>query len=264
MKRLLKHICGALCFLAAGTALSHAQERNEMLLNATSLLDTPYTAGLLDAYAQEQLVFTTDEVDCMTFVENTLALSLAEDSQTMELEEEDFIKWLTNIRYRDGKIDGYPSRLHYVSDWINNGVKHGFLEDVTAVQSPYKEKLFVNYMTTHANKYPLMANSTANLSQIKAVEEALTGTEIHYIPKEYLPDEGFIWIKNGDIIAITSNTDGLDVAHMGIAMIVDKKLTLIHASSTEKKVVVSNVSLKEMLRQNKNWSGVRVIRMKKS
>ena len=42
---------------------------------------------------------------------------------------------LQKIRYRDGVIDGYTSRLHYTSDWIENGVRQGFLEDVTAQNS---------------------------------------------------------------------------------------------------------------------------------
>ena len=30
----------------------------------------------------------------------------------------DFIYNLKRMRYRSGEINGYPSRLHYVSDWI--------------------------------------------------------------------------------------------------------------------------------------------------
>ena len=70
-------------------------------------------------------------------------------------------------------------------------------------------------------------------------------------------------IKNGDIIAITTNTPGLDVAHMGIAFYVNGKLSLLHASSKEKKVVISKVTLGQMLQKNKNWTGIRVLRMKK-
>ena len=70
-------------------------------------------------------------------------------------------------------------------------------------------------------------------------------------------------IKDGDIIAITTNTPGLDVAHMGIAFYADSKLLLVHASSTDKKVVASKVSLSQMLKDNNKWTGIRVLRMKK-
>lgn len=43
------------------------------------------------------------------------------------------------------------------------------------------------------------------------------------------------WIKDGDIIAITTHTPGLDVAHMGIAAYRKGKLHLLHASSAQGK-----------------------------
>ena len=249
-------------FLSA-TASAQPQARNEMLLNAVSFINTPYGVKTLDMSNEEQLVLNTDEVDCVTLVENVLAMSLAENSQTLQLNEQDFTRWLTKIRYRNGVIDGYTSRLHYMTEWIANGVKQGFLEDVTAVQSPYTAKMNISYMTNHVSDYPKLQLSADNLNKMKQIEAALDGTEVHYIPKDYLTDEGFFWIRSGDIIAITTSTPGLDIAHMGIAMNVDGTLTLLHASTTDMKVEVSKVSLKEMLRRNKSWTGVRVIRMKK-
>ena len=48
---------------------------------------------------------------------------------------------------------------------------------------------------------------------MKKIEQSLSGKEIHYLPKAKLPADGLPWIKDGDIIAITTNTPGLDVAH---------------------------------------------------
>ena len=70
-------------------------------------------------------------VDCLTFVEYTLAQALGSS----------FADNLQKIRYRDGIIDGYTSRLHYTSDWIENGVRQGLLEDVTARNSAQTTKL---------------------------------------------------------------------------------------------------------------------------
>ena len=66
---------------------------------------------------------------------------------------------------------------------------------------------------------------------------------------------------DGDIIAITTNLPGLDVAHVGIAEYINGKLHLLHASSTLGKVVVSEEPLRQMLRNHKSWSGIRVVRM---
>jgi len=262
MRKIITYLFGASLLLASTAALAQTQ-RNEMLLNAVSFINTPYGVKTLDMNNEEQLVLNTDEVDCVTLVENVLAMSLAENSQTLEVNEQDFTRWLTKIRYRNGVIDGYPSRLHYMTEWISNGIKQGFLEDITAVQSPYTLKTDIHYMTSHVNDYPKLQLSADNVAKMKQVEASITGQEVHYVPKDYLTDEGFFWIRSGDIIAITTNTPGLDVAHMGIAINVDGTLALLHASTTDMKVEVSKVSLKEMLRRNKSWTGVRVIRMKK-
>lgn len=262
MRKIITYLFGASLLLASTTALAQTQ-RNEMLLNAVSFINTPYGVKTLDMNYEEQLVLNTDEVDCVTLVENVLAMSLAENSQTLEVNEQDFTRWLTKIRYRNGEIDGYPSRLHYMTEWISNGIKQGFLEDITAVQSPYTLKTDIHYMTSHVNDYPKLQLSADNVAKMKQVEASITGQEVHYVPKDYLTDEGFFWIRSGDIIAITTSTPGLDVAHMGIAINVDGTLALLHASTTDMKVEVSKVSLKEMLRRNKSWTGVRVIRMKK-
>ena len=63
----------------------------------------------LDRDGEEELVIRTDAVDCLTFVEYTLAQALGSS----------FTENLQKIRYRDGIIDGYPSRLHYTSDWAS-------------------------------------------------------------------------------------------------------------------------------------------------
>lgn len=118
-------------------------------------------------------------------------------------------------------------------------------------------------MSSHPELYKQLSNSPQNVAKMKEIEKSLNGQEFHYVPKDQLPFNGLPWIKNGDIIAITTNTPGLDVAHMGIAFYIDGKLCLLHASSKEKKVMVSKVALGQMLQSNDNWTGIRVLRMKK-
>ena len=74
-------------------------------------LGTPYVAHTLDLEGEERLIVNRQEVDCILFVEYTLAEALGGS----------FNENLQRIRYRNGVIDGYTSRLHYTSDWIENG-----------------------------------------------------------------------------------------------------------------------------------------------
>ena len=257
-----KFMFSALCAVVLGTSASAQEGGKEMLSNGIKYLDIPYVAHTLEEEGPEVLVINCDEVDCTTLVEYVLAESLAPKLPDGDILESAFAEKLQQIRYRDGKIDGYTSRLHYIADWINNGVRNGFLQDVTAAMSPDTEKLSISYMSSHPQLYRQLAGSPENVAKMKQVEQSLSGKEVHYLPKAKLPADGLPWIKDGDIIAITTNTPGLDVSHMGIAFYADGKLLLVHASSTEKKVVVSQVPLSQMLKDNNKWTGIRVLRMK--
>ena len=244
LKRLLFSAVGAVLLSAQAFAQTLS---NEVLTNAVSYLDVPYVAGVLDQNNTEELVLNTDELDCTTFVEYAIALTLAPMKENNYKDEEVFTNYVQKLRYRDGKIDGYASRLHYMTEWAENAIKSGILEDVTATHSLYRQ----------------LANNTQNVQQMRAIEQRINGTEIHYIPKANLPNDGYDWIHDGDIIMFTTSEPGLDIAHMGLAFKIGGKLTLMHASSTEGKVVVSKVTIIKMLQDHEKWTGIRVLRVVK-
>ena len=257
----MKSLFCMFCTLAIASSVSAQETGNAMLKYGLNFLKTPYVAHTLEVNEEEKLVVNFDEVDCTTFVEYVLALSLS-PVKNGAIDKTDYARVLQKIRYRDGRINGYTSRLHYIADWINNGVKHGFMEDVTAANSPDSIALSLNFMSAHSKAYKHLKSSPENISKIEEIEKALSGQTFHYIPKAKLPDEGFSWIKNGDIIAITTNVPGLDVAHMGIAYYEKGVLKLLHASSTRKMVVITQKTLAQMLKNNKRFTGIRVVRIK--
>ncbi|MCD7901584.1 MAG: DUF1460 domain-containing protein [Bacteroides sp.] len=250
--------------LVAGLFVSGvmAQEANPMLNNALGMLDTPYEANTLEVTDEEELIIYGDGMDCMTFVEFTLAMSLCPE-QGNEMQESDFAANLQKIRYRDGVIDGYTSRLHYTTDWIEDNVKKGTIEDITAKESPVSTTVNVSFMSNNPDKYTHLKDSRANIEKMAAIERRLSGNRVSYLPKENLPLEGLPWIKNGDIIAITTNAPGLDISHMGIAIYLKGNLHLLHASSKAGKVTVEKLTLTRQLARDKTATGIRVLRMKK-
>ena len=68
-------------------------------------------------------------------------------------------------------------------------------------------------------------------------------------------------IRDGDLIAITTNTEGLDVQHVGFAVREKNRIHLLHASSKEGKVVFSKKTLYGYLMESKTRSGIMVARM---
>lgn len=231
---------------------------NSMIINALKYLETPYVPHVLDNSQYEQLIVNKQEVDCTTLVEYVLSESLSGSPlNTDSLSEEDF---LTRIRYRNGIISGYPSRLHYASEWIQEGVKNNFLKDITSLHSADKMYVVLSYMSMHPNFYKQLQNSPENLAAIKQIEKDASGQVIRFLPKDKLPPQGLFWIKDGDIICFTVGIRGLDISHMGIAHYQNNQLHLLHASYPHAKVLIDPLTVSEMLKKNKNWTGIRVLR----
>lgn len=242
-------------------AISLPQDSCRTLHFAKQMLGVPYVAGTLDGNEEEQLVIRTDALDCTTFVETVLALCVADKREEQSFA--GFKKALTDVRYRDGVLDGYASRLHYFSDWISNNERMGFVKECTSETSCSQPKeLWLNFMTTHVDSYLPMKKDSSLISRMDAIEKAWQGVEISFIPKNKLhlsPDD--LKIENGDILTITTNIKGLDVVHVGFAFWKSGQLYLLHASSVAKKVIEDPLSLYDYSWNKKAHTGVRVIRL---
>ena len=119
---------------------------------AKQMLGVPYVAGTLDGNEEEQLVVRTDALDCTTFVETVLAFCIAD--KRGERDYKGFKKALTDVRYRNGILNGYTSRLHYFSDWIRNNEQMGFVKECTSETACAQPKeLWLDFMTTHVDSY---------------------------------------------------------------------------------------------------------------
>lgn len=226
---------------------------------AKQMLGVPYVAGTLDGNEEEQLVVHTDALDCTTFVETVLALFVADKREERDFE--GFKKALMQVRYRDGNLNGYASRLHYFSDWICNNEQMGIVKECTSETAcAQPRELWLDFMTTHVKSYQPMMKKPSLLAEIASVEKKWQGVQVSYIPKEKLnlsPEK--LKIKNGDILAITTDIKGLDVVHVGFSFWIGEKLHLLHASSVAKKVIEDSQSLYEYSKNKKAHTGVRVI-----
>ena len=221
---------------------------------AKLFLDKPYVGGTLEDAAPERLIVNLNQFDCSTLLESVIALSLAKDNDF-----EDFKTKLQSIRYRSGKITNYGSRLHYLTDWLIENEKNKVFQLQTKQigGQPYLKK--VDFMSTHWNFYP-RANSPEIKNEILAREKELFKQNFTYIPKQKVASIESK-IKDGYIIAITTSKAGLDCSHQGIAIWKQGKLHLLHASSTSKKVIISELPLVDYLNKVTSHSGIMVARI---
>lgn len=223
-----------------------------------SFLGTEYVAGTLDSYSgEEHLVIKISGLDCVTFVENTLAMARVIQKGKRDIQS--FKKELQEIRYRGGKINGYPSRLHYFSDWIFDNEKKGIVKDITKIIGgvPYKKK--IDFMSTHPHLYNQLITDEGNLEEIIEVENNINKRKLYYIPKSEV-DSYYESLKTGDIIATTTNVKGLDISHTGFVYKKNGKTYFLHASIESKEIIISGKELKGYLNDHKKQTGIMVAR----
>lgn len=222
-----------------------------------TFLKTPYLAKTLEIGETETLVVNLQGLDCTTFVENVLAFSLMLKENKTSFD--DFTSNLETIRYKDGDLDGYASRLHYFSEWIANNTEKGLLQDVTGEIGGVEITKDINFMSKHRNLYPFLADDT-NFEKIKASEKYLNSQPICILAQDEIANNEHL-IQSGDIIALATSINGLDVTHTGIATReADGRIHLLHASTGSMEVEVSEKPLAEYLKNIKGNTGIMVAR----
>lgn len=242
-----------------------SEKKNEpinklVIESALFFLDSPYVASTLEKNKSEKLVINLHEFDCTTFVENCIALSKLLKSEDVSFS--NFQAILTGIRYKNQKIDGYSSRLHYISDWKYENEINRTLQDISATLGGKKIIKTINYMSTHPVAYKQLSTDEAQLTNISKIETEISNRDGQYIviPKQKISSisKG---IKNGDIIVFATTIKGLDYSHIGIAFWVNNELRFIHASSNKAKVVIEDKSLANYCNLSKTCSGITVLRL---
>jgi hypothetical protein len=223
-----------------------------------SFLGLDYEASALDKSIEEKLVVNLSGFDCYTFLENSFVFArcIKQGKTTFD----DYLKELTNIRYRNGMLNGYTSRLHYFTDWIFNCEQRGIVKDVTGQIGGLPYNKAINFMSTHTASYKQLKENPALVKDILAVEKEMAERKYYYIPKEKLA-KAEPKIQNGDLIAITTSIEGLDVSHIGIAVRTDDgRIHLMHSPNAGKKIQITEQPLADYLLHDKRKTGVMVVR----
>lgn len=228
------------------------------------LLGNPYVDKTLEVNPySESLVCNLKGFDCVTFFENSWVFArIVEMNPTPSAQI--FMTELRNIRYRDGNLDGYASRLHYTTDYFYNNAKRGNLKEMTSsIGGMYAviEDKPIDFMSNHPASYKQIENNEAEWKRIEFYEREMANRGgFYYIKKENVAkiEKG---IQDGDLIGITTSIPGIDCSHTGIAVRGDDgRIHLMHASLTKKKVIISDEPLADYLAGNAKQTGIIVYR----
>jgi hypothetical protein len=231
----------------------------------STFVGATYRPGTLEAPGPERLVINLRELDCVTFVENVLALvrfvrhdgtGLLADPPAARARYEQYLR---ELRYRGGTIDGYPSRVHYFSEWLAENERGGRVRQITRELGGTSDPEPIDFMSTHRAAYRQL-EEPGILDAIRAMEARLNRA----LPRWYIPENRIggaaAQIRNGDVIAATSTLGGLDVAHTGFALWREGKLHLLHAPLVGRAVEISEQPLAERILAIKSQDGIMVAR----
>ena len=176
----------------------------------------PMGEGHLDRIDDKPLVYL-DSVDCMTYVENVVALAMAKSEKSL-------FRQLQRLRYKGGNIS-YMTRKHYMlDDWVGEGkyAKVVPMEgEVSVTRTMPKKEFFKSHNLKYTGKEKPLKIRYMPLD--KAIEMAKK------------PYTGAMKVLG---VAFVASSDKIDVTHTGFVVFTPgKKPMLRHASSIKKQVV---------------------------
>ena len=245
-------------------AKSERGDEHPMLYFGKKFLGVPYVAHTLEGGDVEHLIVNLHELDCTTFVETVTALTLCDkaDKRTFE----DYCSELVRIRYRQGKMGDYTSRLHYFTWWGEDNERLGIVQCIMSGAKPFTAVQTVNidYMSTHPELYKQLKNHPEYVEVIRQYERGTSGKTYRYIPKEnvgWKQSSSLKIVETGDIVAMLTSKKGLDTSHIGIAVWQNGRLHLLNASYVYKKVVLDTQTFYEYQQKQTSQTGIRVFRV---
>lgn len=243
---------------AGNNHLSALTPQKRVPLIAGFFLGSPYKSNTLNVTKKELPVINLHELDCVTFIENVLALTFLDEYS--EKATDKFIENIVRLRYRNGEIEDYTSRLHYSTDWLYEMQRICLLTDITysigGIIYPHK----IDFMTRNYIQYPVLNQDKKLIPKMKTIETEINKRTYHYIPKGRI-NEFADKIETGDIVLITTSIKGLDTSHLGFAIKQGANIYLIHASSKGKKVMITDTTLQEYMGSISSQSGIIIARL---
>lgn len=216
---------------------------------AIQFLNTPYIGGTLEGN-NEELRINLKGQDCVTFVEYAMALACTNDVDS-------FKSFIANLRYNGKEMDGFASRMHYLSQWLESLERMKIYHNFSRIGNK-TTTITYSFMSDNIQYYPKLKDE-GSLKVIKLEENRLNKEKkvFKYFRFNDLDESK---LAHGDIVGFISKKKGLDFDHLGIVYVTkngDRKL--LHASLDFKKVMITKENLSVYLRNHKKFLGMAVI-----
>ncbi len=207
-----------------------------------ALVCTPYRGFTLEIDDRiEAPSANLEGVDCWTFFEISLGFARMLRAKDGPYTPTDLLAMIELDRYRHGHCTGeYLSRIHFLEELFQDNERRGLLTNITP-RLPGAERMEhrdIHEMTIMWKHYRYLRNNPALLPGMAEVQERVSNLPVYHIPK-YRVAAVEPYLRNGDIIAVTSRDTAGYTSHVGLAYRDGAgTLRFMHASSNYRRVVV--------------------------
>lgn len=252
-------ICNQKFELAVKKSLSEKPIGDVIVEIGKSFLGTDYEAHTLEKGDKEELIINLSGLDCYTYMESLVALARSIKSGNTSFDY--YTKQIEELRYRNGLMGDYTTRLHYASDWLFDVSSRGFVKDITKELGGTEFDINVNFMSTHPDSYKFLKGNDEYIKAIAETEKEINERTYYYIPQDEI-EKIESEIQEGDLLLFTTSIKGLDIAHNGIAVKLDDgRIHVMHAPQVGSKIQISEKPLPDYVRAVKKQNGLMVARV---
>lgn len=228
-----------------------------------ALMGTPYQGFTLEIDDRVEAPSANfDGVDCWTFFEISLGFARMLRVKEAPYSPADLLQMIELDRYRHGRCTGeYLSRIHFLEDLFADNEKRGLVTNITA-RLPGAQRMEhrdIHEMTTMWQHYRYLRNNPNLLPEMAKIQERVSDLPVYHVPKNRVKAVE-PYLRNGDIIAVTSRDTAGYTSHVGLAYRDSNGvLRFMHASSRYRRVVLDD-ELSAYLADKSDDAGIIVAR----
>lgn len=222
----------------------HPETRERIKKQQSTVAVVKVEATNLEPMPVKQLRTGFKYLDCMTYVEHVLALAASNKASY----EPEFLCRLIDIVYNaDGKPLMNHNRNHFTSSWGDVNERKGYLINV-ARNHPHAlmRELYLNKVGSNRTFY------VEDRFMIAGKPQQMWFFPLQPVLERRVP------LASGDVVALVTDKEGLDVTHMGFYVEHSRKRWLRHASLKLNRIVDQDFD--QYLRDGRQIKGLMVFR----
>lgn len=204
-----------------------------------------------------------EEFTPLMLVNSVIALART-SRQPSAADSHTFSNELENIACRRGDNKGFPSIMFHASDWIADNISRGNLIELTEDYSgAVAHTKSLDEMTRNRKNYAALADS-ATFEAVRMTELGFRNHRVPALKKETIKKKELAAdLRNGDILILTPNKDGVDIYDIGVVKIENDIPYFVHLSPQTGTVVKEKDDLaRYMGLKSKYFQGFRILRLK--